>query len=105
MGSKKGYSKYIPSVLGLISLQCLLFFVGIGIGQADGFGRGKVIGMAIQKKIDLVHCKKAGWEFIEEKIFPRRLIKESIFGEEYALERLRNLQASMATKCIVRIDD
>lgn len=45
-------------------------------------------------------CKKAGWQFIEEKVFPKRMIKESIFGEEYAQKRLNHLQANIATKCI-----
>ena len=72
--------------ISAVLLFCMVFFFGFKVAQDYG----------------LDQCKEAGWAFIEEKIFPRRLVKESIFGEEYALEQLRHLQANVATKCIMR---
>ena len=61
-----------------------------------------LFGFQVAEKYAIDKCKEAGWEFIEKDIFPKRAIKESIFGEEYALKQLRYLQSSVATKCVVR---
>lgn len=61
-----------------------------------------LFGFKIAQDYGLDLCKKAGWEFIEDKIFPKRMIKENIFGEKYAQKQLNYLQSSLSTKCIVK---
>jgi len=80
----------------------ITFALGFAMGGADGLGKGIRVGIQAGKETGLKHCKEAGWAFIEEKVFPKKMIKESLFGEEYALEQLRYLQANIATKCITR---
>lgn len=87
---------YIIPLLLCVSL-------GFGIGYFTSFSEGFRKGLEIQKQKDLELCKKAGWDFIEEKIFPKRNIKTGLFGQEYAKKQLMHLQSNIATKCIVNI--
>jgi hypothetical protein len=72
--------------LAAFSLFWMVFFFGFKVAQDYG----------------LDQCKKAGWAFIEERVFPKRAAKESVFGEEYAMKQLKSLQSDIATKCILR---
>lgn len=64
-----------------------------------GMTLGNFVGVNSQKKIDLDHCKKAGWAFIDRKF---NLVGVS---EEESKNIYMDLQASIATECIVRINN
>lgn len=61
-----------------------------------------LLGFKTAKNYGLDQCKNAGWDFIEEVVFPKEAVKKSLWGEKYALEQLKRLQANIATKCIER---
>jgi hypothetical protein len=61
-----------------------------------------LFGFKVAQDYGLDQCKEAGWAFIEEVVMSKKDVKESVFGEEYALKKLRYLQANIATKCITR---
>ena len=70
-------------------LHAALLFMGLGF----------VIGKNSQKKLDLEHCKQAGWEFIDSRI--------QIVGVDNheSAKIYMSLHSAVATECIVRIDD
>ena len=66
-------------------------------------GMGFLVGINYQKKIDLWQCKLAGWDFIEEVVLDRKFAENHPRGKKYGIGLLMDLQANIATKCIVRI--
>ena len=64
---------------------------------------GFLVGINYQKKIDLEHCKQAGWDFVEQVIIDRKFAENHPRGKEYGMRLLTHFQANIATKCINRI--
>ena len=77
---------FTPLIAGIIGL-CL----GIGIGHST------------QKKVDLQHCKQAGWAFVDQVIIDRKFAENHPRGKKYGMRLLLSLHANIATKCINRI--
>jgi hypothetical protein len=70
-----------------------------------GIGLGFLLGQYTERKFNVEQCKLAGWDFIEERIFPKRMVKKTIYAsKEQQRMALMDLQSNIATKCIVRID-
>ena len=71
------------------------------IEYAKGLNQGIDVGSELQRDMDILACKKAGWDFIEKRILPKKAISESPYAKkERVLALLLNLQADIATRCI-----
>lgn len=73
-------------------MYTLIFLLISGWSFLFGFNMAKDYGLEM--------CKKSGWEFIEDKVFPKAAVNTHIFGPEYGQQQLNHLQANIATKCI-----